>query len=218
MLSHTSRTAIGCALALTFLTSMIQAFAAAGGPSFTGTWKLNREQSDKQHDVIILKGGGANSEPREHVKPTQEPSHIPLPPPGETLKITHNDPEFTVTPVFPHGEVLVVRAEYPSPAPPAAMDGPQPAAVRVPLDRTIYTDGRTIKRELGHGASIESTARWEGAQILIEEKLPFGGKAIETYELSPDGRQLYVTMRIEDESKNLNSPTIRRVFDRVDAN
>ncbi len=62
------------------------------------------------------------------------------------------------------------------------------------------------------GKRSRPKANWEGDAFVAETKLSHSQKITETYRLSDDGKQLYVTTRFEDSS--LNGPvSIRRVYD-----
>ena len=75
----------------------------------------------------------------------------------------------------------------------------------------FYTDGRKIQKSKDDTAQ-EISARWDGNQLVSDEKSPRGGKMSRTFELSSDGLQLSETWRIE--SDRSNSPlVIRYVYD-----
>jgi hypothetical protein len=57
-----------------------------------------------------------------------------------------------------------------------------------------------------------ATAKWQGAQLVATSEGFGGGTTTRTFELSPDGKQLYVTTKIENE--RFSQPvTYRLVFD-----
>ena len=74
-----------------------------------------------------------------------------------------------------------------------------------------YTDGRKIQKSK-NDAIQEITAKWNGPQLVTDEKGPHGRKMTRTIELSPDGRQFYETWRIEN-GKSGTPIVIRYVFD-----
>jgi len=62
---------------------------------------------------------------------------------------------------------------------------------------TFYTDGRKTHQDTEYG-KLETNAKWVGDKLVVETKSQRGGKMIRTYELSSDGRELHVTLRMEN--------------------
>ena len=80
------------------------------------------------------------------------------------------------------------------------------------VGQTFYPDGKKHDDKDVDGKKITTKAGWEGDAFVAETRLSRSQKISETYRLSDDGKQLYVTTRFEDNS--LNGPvTIRRVYD-----
>ncbi|HXW15363.1 MAG TPA: hypothetical protein VEN79_12715 [Terriglobia bacterium] len=78
--------------------------------------------------------------------------------------------------------------------------------------QTFYPDGKKHDDKDADGKKITTKSSWEGDAFVAETKLSRSQKITETYRLSGDGKQLYVTTRFEDTS--LNGPVlIRRVYD-----
>lgn len=76
----------------------------------------------------------------------------------------------------------------------------------------LYPDGKKHKGDDTSGDKTGIKTHWNGNRLVSESKLGHSGKLTETYELSPDGKQLYVTSELD--SSHLSSPLIiRRVFD-----
>ena len=74
----------------------------------------------------------------------------------------------------------------------------------------FYTDGRQLQKTTNENRQ-EIAAHWNGSQLVSDEKSPLGGKMSRTFELSPDGRQFYETLHIDNGKK---SPLyIRYVYD-----
>ena len=73
-----------------------------------------------------------------------------------------------------------------------------------------YTDGRKIQKSKDDSLQAVS-ARWDGTQLVTDEKGPQGRKMSRALELSPDGKHFYETWHVE----NGRSGTIvvRYVFD-----
>ena len=77
--------------------------------------------------------------------------------------------------------------------------------------RRLYTDGRVINRE-GERGSLELRAFWQDDALVVERTFDNGRQITQTYALSEDGQQLYVTIRIEGD--RLPQPVeFRRVYD-----
>jgi hypothetical protein len=81
------------------------------------------------------------------------------------------------------------------------------------VSQTFYPDGKKHDDKDIDGKKITTKAGWEGDDLVAETRLSRSQKFTDTYRLSDDGKQLYVTTRFEDNS--LEGPvTIRRVYDR----
>jgi hypothetical protein len=64
----------------------------------------------------------------------------------------------------------------------------------------------------GDNTQAPPVGKWQGAQFVVVAPGFGGGTSTRTYEISPDGRQLYVTTKIE--SERFNKPvTFRFVYD-----
>ena len=59
------------------------------------------------------------------------------------------------------------------------------------------------------------SAHWEGARLVSEEKGLHGGRITRTYELTPDGKQLNESVRLDNTHTGLI--TVRYVFDLTSA-
>jgi hypothetical protein len=76
----------------------------------------------------------------------------------------------------------------------------------------LYPDGKKHKGDDSSGPKTGIKTHWNGNRLVAESKLGHSGKLTETYELSPDGKQLYYTSELD--SSRLASPLIiRRVYD-----
>jgi hypothetical protein len=81
-------------------------------------------------------------------------------------------------------------------------------------ERKFYTDGRPFERLDRRGNMTTIRARWRGSRLVVETRLADGGKFTESYELSPGGEQLFVTVTSQD--SRLKQPlVIHRVYDAV---
>jgi len=84
--------------------------------------------------------------------------------------------------------------------------------------RVFVTDGRKLEKAKDDTYQ-EIAARWDGTDLVSDEKTPKGGKLSRSYELATDGRQLYETVRIDDTKvggKSGTYVTIRYVYDAID--
>lgn len=64
------------------------------------------------------------------------------------------------------------------------------------VDCTYYTDGRKTETEMEKGRKVASTARRGEGSVVVETQGPKGSKITRTYELSQDGQQLFVKLRV----------------------
>jgi hypothetical protein len=143
-----------------------QTGAMAGRPNFTGTWRLNRELSDKPQEKLKeaigqkgrslgrMMGGRAAQDRIKNIEAL-----------AEVLRIVHNDPEFQVT-------------------------GNNNAS------RRLFTDGRKVSATTPNGESVETTARWQGSQIVVVTQRANGGKLIQNYTLDQGDGHMIISMRI----------------------
>ena len=78
--------------------------------------------------------------------------------------------------------------------------------------QTFYPDGKKHDDKDASGKKITTKADWEGDSFVAETKLSHSQKLTQTFRVSEDGKQLWVTTRFEDSS--LAGPvSIRRVYD-----
>jgi len=76
----------------------------------------------------------------------------------------------------------------------------------------LYPDGKKHKEKDSNGESTTIKTHWDGDHLVAESKLGHSGKLTETYELSRDGKQLYVISELDN--SRLSAPlVIRRVYD-----
>jgi hypothetical protein len=77
---------------------------------------------------------------------------------------------------------------------------PKGAEVDLTDDRTrkiaFFTDGRKIEKSKDD-AYQEITAKWDGRSLVTDEKTTRGSKYSRTFDLAPNGQQLYETVRID---------------------
>src|SRR5262245_33061006 len=134
----------------------------AAQPRFTGTWRLNRELSDKPQEkvkeAVGKRGGMLGRVMGGRAAQDRMKSREGL---GEVLQIVHNDTEFKVT-------------------------GKNGAS------RQIFTDGRKVSNTTPKGESIETTAGWRGSQLVVVTERANGGKLTQTYSLERGGKRMIV--------------------------
>ena len=155
-----------CAPACLALASAAPPDGGAARPNFAGTWRLNRELSDKPQEKVKeaagkrggmlgrVMGGRAAEDRMKNLEGL-----------GEVLQIVHQDPELQV----------------------AGKNG---------ASRQIFTDGRKVSRTTPKGESIETTANWRGSQLVVVTQRANGGKLTQTYSLEPGGKRMIVLTRI----------------------
>lgn len=80
--------------------------------------------------------------------------------------------------------------------------------------RVFITDGRKLQKSKDDNYQ-EIAAKWDGTRLVTDEKSPRGGKMSRTFELSPDGRQLYENLRIESGGRNNHSMDVHYVYEIV---
>jgi hypothetical protein len=76
----------------------------------------------------------------------------------------------------------------------------------------FFTDGRKIQKPKNDDPTREVSARWNGPQLVTDEKTPRGRKMSRTLELSSDGKQFYETWHIEN-GRSGSILVIRYVYD-----
>jgi hypothetical protein len=79
----------------------------------------------------------------------------------------------------------------------------------------LFTDGRKIQKSKDT-ATQEIAAHWNDKSLVTDEKNPRGGKMSRTFELSPDGTQLYETLHLTV-GRDSKSIGIRYVYDQVNS-
>jgi hypothetical protein len=78
--------------------------------------------------------------------------------------------------------------------------------------RAFMTDGRKLQKSKDSSYE-EIAAKWDGNRLVSDEKSPRGGKMSRTFELSPDGRQLYENLHIEGSGRHGYTMDIHYVYD-----
>jgi hypothetical protein len=75
----------------------------------------------------------------------------------------------------------------------------------------LYTDGRKLQKSTDSNQQ-QVLAKWNGTELVSDEKSPLGGKMSRTFELAQDGHKLYETLNIEN-GRSGRPVIIRYVYD-----
>ncbi len=171
-----------CALICLTLSCDARGDAMAEQPNFTGTWRLNRKLSD---------------DPQEKLKEAIGRK-------GDRL-----------------GKIMGGRAAQDRMKDNASMaevlkithnDPEFQVSGNNNLTRRIFTDGRKVDNTTPKGESIETTARWQGSQLVVVTQRANGGKLTQTYSLDRGGRRMIVLTQIA--GQRLDRPIeLRFVYD-----
>ena len=164
------------------LTNTAQVNATADQPNFTGTWRLNRELSDN---------------PQEKVKEAigKKGGRLGKVMGGRVAQDRMKD-------IASAAELLRITHNDPE----FQVSGNNN------LMRRLYTDGRKVNNTTPKGESIETTARWQGSQLVVVTQRTNGGKLTQTYSLERGGRRMNVFMQIT--GQRLDRPIeMRFVYD-----
>lgn len=80
--------------------------------------------------------------------------------------------------------------------------------------RIYYLDGKKHKRQAPSGMTMETKSEMTGDRIVVEQETEQGGEIRETYELSPDGGRMIVTVQFK--GRFFKEPVIvRTVYEAV---
>ena len=83
-------------------------------------------------------------------------------------------------------------------------------------ERSLFTDGRKIEKAKKDATQTQVKAHWDHGTLVTEEKGPDGEKISHAYEITGDGKQMADTLTLE--SKHLNTPIIvRSLYDKAGA-
>jgi hypothetical protein len=177
-------------------TAAQSATASAAKPNLAGTWKLNEQQSDdpraKMREAMNANGGaqgdsGATTRGRTGRRPGRGPGgRGGMMAQFSQLTIDQTDKGVNVTGASGR---LIATSE-----PPKEEQNGQD------------NNGRMMMR------MPPAEAKWQGNQLVATSEGFGGGTITRTFELSPDGKQLYMTTKIENE--RFSQPvTYRLVYD-----
>jgi hypothetical protein len=177
-------------------TQTAQSSSSAIKPNLTGTWILNRDQSDNPREKMqqamgaASGGNGAGGEGRY-----QENGRTGRGPGGggmmsELAKLTIEQTD---------GNVKISGAS-----------GQELATTQPETSKAESNQGNENQAGMGAWRFAPAAAQWQGNQLVAKSE--GRGTTTRTYELSPDGKQLYVTTKVE--SQRFSQPvTYRLVYD-----
>src|SRR5271165_1637868 len=187
--------------------------------SFAGDWQLNKDESDDPHRKVQQAHGSSGS---PNTGPTMGGgwpgggwpggggyggNRGNSPPQGDPGASEKEKMQELVDPTIR----LNVEQKEPK-APEITLTGDQSRKI------ILYTDGRTLdkpkdKKEQQQGPE-ELLAHWDGNKLVADEQIGKNGSMTRTYELSPDGLQLFEAVHLNLGKKNTDV-TIHYVYDAV---
>jgi hypothetical protein len=180
------------------------ASSQAAKPSLAGTWKLNKDQSDDPRQKMQQamgnsgEGGGGGNPNRGEGRPGRGGGPGGMMAEWSQLTVTQLDANVKVTGSL--GRTLATT----TPADDSAKSSDN--------SNGANDDANGGQRRMGPPA----LAQWQGNQLIVNGHGFGGGTTTRTYELSPDGKQLYVTTKIT--SERFSQPvTYRLVYDKGSA-
>jgi hypothetical protein len=157
-------------------------------PNLAGTWQINRKKSDDAQDKLrgTMRGDHGSGLPgrrREDMEALRTMMAEEMRA-AEVLEIIQTNSEITVN---------------------------ETGSDRLLTTQTFYTDARKSEHETARG-KLETMARWEGNKFIVVTK-GREGRSTRIYELKSGGRELYLTLKIENE-RMPRVISIRSVYDK----
>ena len=171
-------------------TSLVSSCSGGGSaatpehPDITGTWVVNLEQSDKPGDLVERERPQGAPGGREQGGGGDRRERMQI---GVAI-LLQNSVAFKVEET--DSTLTLTGAEG--------------------ITRTFHVDGQERERRIEGLGNVRVKARWKGEKLVIERNLEGGAKITEEFELAPDGRQLFVKMKISGGRRSLE---FRRVYD-----
>jgi hypothetical protein len=167
----------------------------AATPKLAGQWQLNKDQSDDPREKMQAargdSGGGGRGEGGGRNGGGRGQGGGGMMDEMSVLQIEQTDSNVKVT-----GKSGRVLAQIPAAAAPSGDNA---------------GGGESEGGGRGAGRRATTSAQWQNGQLVTVTQNP-RGKSTRTYSLSPDGKQLYVTTKMENE--RLSQPvTYRQVYD-----
>jgi hypothetical protein len=178
---------------------------AVAYPNLTGSWKLDKDQSDDPAKVMqearesSSGGGGSGGGATGHGHGGRGGGHGGG---GRSSEGTGGGPDSSF---FSALESLTIQHDEPTLT---ITD----AAGRI---RIVYTDARKSEEEHSHGGTTKVTARWKDGHIEITSVPERGPRVTETWSITADRSQLMVTTKFEGDRGS--GTTLHRVYDAQEA-
>jgi hypothetical protein len=202
---------VGCSLLLVRQTLQAQEKPETQAPNLSGVWKLNHDLSDPPHSGMPAEAGGEQGERGgrgghpsggmgggrgegmggRDMAGGSRPSEEQMKKMRDLMREVMEAPE-TLTLTVSEGRITFVDP-----------DGPV---------RHYATDGTGERHQMNAGV-VETKTAWKNSELVIETNLGEGTKAVQTYALAPDKRQIVVTTRVENSRSPRQMPPRRSVYD-----
>lgn len=167
-----------------------------------GNWTLNVNKSDDPRKKLGQsdKGNRGGNGPTWHGGVGYPGGRGGYPGHGGYPRESNADRNRTDDLVFPQNSLLLARKD-------AEIDLTDDEDRK----RVLYTDGRKLQKSKDDKYK-EQAARWDASRLVTEEKGPNGMKIQRSFEISPNGQQLYETLAI-DRGGTGGFVLIRYIFD-----
>jgi hypothetical protein len=174
---------------------------AGSTPNLGGTWKMNTNKSDNPREKIqeamgdsgaMQSGRGGGGWGQRHGG-------------GQSGRGGDMMNDFSQLTIVQNGSDIKVTGE-----------SGRTLAV-LPADASASSNSGSDTNSNDQYAPPAPTVHWQGSQLIAEMDRRDGGKTTRTYELSADGKELYVTTRVEN--PRFSQPvTYRLVYDPAKSN
>lgn len=167
----------------------------AAKPNFAGAWKLNKDQSDDPRQKMQQAMGSGSPPPPPPSSPSRRGGPGGMMAEWSQLTVTQLDANVKITGTS--GRTLANTAAADSSA----------------KSDDSGASGSNENENGGQRRMAPPPAEWQGSQLVVNGRGFGGGSTTRTFELSPDGKQLYVTTKMT--SERLSQPvTYRLVYDK----
>jgi hypothetical protein len=183
----------------------------------SGTWTLDTYLSDRPAQVAAairtdlgqqssslfgesMGGGRSGRGAGRRGQPSPEPAGTSTPPNAEEQRALD---DITAAVRYPPPTLQIARTDTS-----VTLTDPQGRS------RTFQTNGKR-EQQLFESARADSTARWEGPQLVIDFDLAKGRKMTWTYSVVPTTRQLLVRIAFEPAPNQPGPFEIKYVYDRA---
>ena len=177
--------------------------AGARPPDFSGHWRLNRQLSDDEAAMLAA----ASGKKEKPAPPAPEPGREGgaggrgrgAAAPNPSVPAVDDDPRGAQRKPQAMEDITVTQSDVE-----IAM------ADKTGVTRNYYPNGKVYKADEG-ASNVKSF--WKDAALLFEKRNVHGWKLFETWQLSPDGKQLHFDSRFEGGGRP--TTVVKRVYDRA---